>query len=69
MQSIAIVQTRVQTFHISQWPPDGLISPVIGGFNLLDFHRAKEMIDSGEDAANTALSEIRLAIQRYIKKT
>ncbi|MBU2637192.1 MAG: patatin-like phospholipase family protein [Bacteroidetes bacterium] len=68
MQSIAVVETNLQTFQLSQWPADVLISPVIGGFNLLDFHRAKDVIDSGEEAANAALPHIRSAIERRTKK-
>jgi NTE family protein len=68
MQSIAIVETNLQTFQLSKWPADVLISPVIGRFNLLDFHRAKDVIDSGEEAANTALPHIRSAIEGRTKK-
>lgn len=69
MQSITVVETNLQTIQLSQWPADILISPVIEGFNLLDFHRAKDVIDSGEEAANTALPQIRSAIEGRIKKT
>jgi len=40
---------------------------VIEGFNVLEFHRANELIASGEKAANIALSEIRSVIQSSSK--
>jgi NTE family protein len=67
MQSITIVETRLQTLHLAQWPAHVLISPVIEGFNVLEFYRANELIDSGEKAANIALSQIRSLIQNSNK--
>lgn len=64
MQSINIVETNLQTFQFLQWPADILISPMIEQFSLLDFHRAKEIINSGEDAAIGSLAGIRSAIER-----
>ncbi|GEM_PF-3261040 len=59
---------RRTTFQsISSLPAHVLISPGIEEFNLLEFHRSKELIDSGEEAANIALSEIRSIIQRNSK--
>jgi len=67
MQSVATVETRLQALHLAQWPAHVLISPVIEGFNVLEFHRANELIASGEKAANIALSEIRSVIQSNSK--
>ena len=69
MQSVATVETKLQVLHLTQWHADVLISPVIEGMNLLDFYRAKEMIDAGEHAANAALAEIRTAILRKAQET
>jgi len=68
MQSVAVVETKLQALHLAQWPADVLISPVIRGINVLDFHRAKELIDCGEEAANTALPHICSAIEDRTKK-
>jgi len=68
MQSVAVVETKLQALQLVQWPADVLISPIIGGFSLLDFHRAKDVIDCGEEAANTALPDIRSAIEGRTKK-
>jgi len=68
MKSVAVVETNLQALQLAQWPADVLISPAIGGFNLLDFHRAKDVIDGGEEAANTALPHIRSAIEGRTKK-
>jgi predicted acylesterase/phospholipase RssA len=66
-QSIATIETRLQALNLGQWPAPVLISPVIEGFNVLEFHRANELIASGEKATNIALSEICSVIQSNSK--
>ena len=59
LQTIHIMENEILQLKIEQTPPDVLIDPIIDTISLLDFHKAKEIIHAGEEAANDALPIIR----------
>jgi NTE family protein len=50
-----IMQDRITRARLAGDPPDVLISPRVGRIGLFDFHRAKEAIAIGAEAAEKAL--------------
>jgi NTE family protein len=57
-----IMQDRVTRSRLAGDPPDVLISPRLGTLGLFDFHRAKEAIERGTQAAERAMDDIKFAI-------
>jgi NTE family protein len=53
-----IVQDRIARSRLAGDPPDAMISPRLHGIGLFDFHRADELIERGEAAANRELEEL-----------
>ncbi|MGP8330312.1 MAG: patatin-like phospholipase family protein [Methanosarcinaceae archaeon] len=51
MQTINIMENEILRLKLQQSPPDILIEPEVGFVSLLDFHKAKELIETGEVAA------------------
>ncbi|MBI1239943.1 MAG: NTE family protein rssA [Alphaproteobacteria bacterium] len=58
LSALNILLDRVSRARLAGDPPDVLIAPRIAHIGLLDFHRAAEMIQMGEIAADMALPEI-----------
>ena len=57
-----IMQDRVTRSRLAGDPPDVLIAPRLGSVGLFDFHRAKEAIAFGAQAAERAIDDIKLAV-------
>jgi NTE family protein len=57
-----IMQDRVTRSRLAGDPPDVLINPRLGKIGLFDFHRAKDAIAIGEDAAERAVNDITEAL-------
>jgi NTE family protein len=57
-----IMQDRVTRSRLAGDPPDVLIAPRCGKVGLFDFHRAKEAIEIGAQAAERAIPDITDAI-------
>ncbi len=53
-----IIQDRVTRARLAGDPPDVMISPRLGKIGLFDFHRAREAIALGEQAAHKAVPDI-----------
>jgi len=62
LEAINIVTDRIARSRLAGDPPDISISPRLADIGLFDFHRAQEMIEKGEEAAERALEEIRRAL-------
>lgn len=60
--SINIMQIRITRSRMAGDPPEIIIAPHLAHIDLLDFHRAKEAIQEGEQAMNAMLP---LLIERY----
>ena len=57
-----ITQDRISRSRLAGDPPDAMISPRLGKIGLFDFHRAAEIIEQGEMAAERAIDDITAAI-------
>lgn len=58
-QSVAIMENQINALRLQQDQIDLLLRPALHGINLLEFHRAEEIIQAGETAARKNLSRIR----------
>jgi NTE family protein len=57
-----VMQDRVTRSRLAGDPPDVTISPRMGKIGLFEFHRAKEAIEIGTQAAERAMPEVAEAI-------
>ncbi len=62
--SINIMQVRLTRSRLAGEPADALITPRLAHFALLDFHRANEAIEAGEEAAQDVMSQITSLLDR-----
>ncbi|MCC7253127.1 patatin-like phospholipase family protein [Hyphomicrobium sp.] len=53
-----IVQDRIARSRLAGDPPDSMISPRLHGIGLFDFHRAEELIQRGEVAAQREIEDL-----------
>ncbi len=60
--SINIMQVRITRSRMADDPPDVIVAPHLAHINLLDFHRAKEAIEEGEQAMKAMVPSL---IDRY----
>ena len=60
--AINITQDRITRYRIAADPPDFLITPAVSEVGLLEFFRARELVEAGCDAVNAALPDIRQVI-------
>lgn len=56
--SINIMQDRITRSRMVGDPPAVVLSPALGHFHLMDFHRASEAIDVGRRAVERAAAEL-----------
>jgi len=56
--SIDIMQVRISRSRMAGDPPDVIISPRLGHFGLLEYHRAKEAIEEGKHAVEAAMNNL-----------
>jgi NTE family protein len=56
------MQDRITRARLAGDPPDVLISPRLGNIGWFDFHRAKEAVAIGTEAAERALESVDEAI-------
>jgi NTE family protein len=62
VDSFNIMQDRVTRSRLAGEPPDVMIAPRCGKIGLFDFHRAKEAIEIGAQAAERSMPDIEDAI-------
>ncbi len=65
VRSLNIMLNRAARSRIAGEPPDLLISPAVEHIALMEFHRAKEAIKIGQDAANRFRPELE-RIKQYL---
>ncbi|MGQ0674136.1 MAG: patatin-like phospholipase family protein [Hyphomicrobium sp.] len=58
VEAFNIVQDRIARSRLAGDPPDAMISPRLAGIGLFDFHRADELIASGEAAARREVEDL-----------
>lgn len=62
MDALSVMQDRISRARLAGDPPDVTIGPKLRDIGLFEFHRAREAIDSGREAAERALDEIAEAV-------
>jgi NTE family protein len=58
-QAIAIMENEINALRLSRYDADLLIRPDLNGLNLLDFHRAGDIIEAGVQATRPLVEKIR----------
>lgn len=58
VEAFQILQDRITRSRLAGDPPDVMISPRLGRINLFDFHRAKDAIAIGAEAAEKSIEAI-----------
>jgi len=62
IEAFQVMQDRITRSRLAGDPPDVMISPRVGRINLFDFHRAREIIALGAEAAERSIDAIRESI-------
>jgi NTE family protein len=62
IEAFQVMQDRITRSRLAGDPPDVMISPRVGRVNLFDFHRAREIIALGAEAAERSIDAIRESI-------
>ncbi|MFN0264025.1 patatin-like phospholipase family protein [Tepidamorphus sp. 3E244] len=62
MDALTVMQDRISRARLAGDPPDINIGPRVRKIGLFEFHRAKEAIDAGREAAERALEDIAQAV-------
>jgi len=62
VEAFNVMQDRITRARLAGDPPDVLISPRLGGIGWFDFHRAKEAIDIGTEAAEKSTDAVTEAV-------
>jgi NTE family protein len=62
IEAFNIMQDRLTRMRLAGDPPDILITPRVGGIGWFDFHRARDAIEAGAEAAEKAVAPIAEAI-------
>jgi len=68
LQGTYILQNRIIQLQLQLEKPDLLISPDINDFKMLEFHRAKELIATGENVALAMLPQINKLAETSLEK-
>ena len=63
MQATRIVQCQIAAARMQREPPDAIVHIPVGDIGTFDFHRAKELVEAGRKAAQSALPDIVRALQ------
>ncbi|MCB1650959.1 MAG: patatin-like phospholipase family protein [Alphaproteobacteria bacterium] len=66
VSALSIMQDRLTRSRLAGDPPDIHLKPMIGHIGLLEFERAKELIERGEEEAERAIPDIRNAMQVFL---
>jgi NTE family protein len=62
MEAFQVMQDRITRSRLAGDPPDVMISPRVGRVNLFEFHRARDIIALGAEAAEKSIDAIRESI-------
>jgi NTE family protein len=63
LQSFSIMENQLVNLYLQYFPPNILINPQIQNFNMLEFYRAKELIDLGEKSTLSKIPQIKRDLQ------
>lgn len=59
LQSFSIMENQLVNLYLQYFPPNILIDPPIENFNMLEFYRAKELIQLGEQSTYSKITQIK----------
>jgi NTE family protein len=62
VEAFQVMQDRITRSRLAGDPPDVMISPRVGRINLYEFHRARDIIALGVEAAEKSIDEIQESI-------
>jgi NTE family protein len=68
INSIDIMQARIALYESSEKPADAVIMPKVSHLGLLEYHRAREAIAQGRDAAAAMTSHLRSLLLDFPRK-
>ncbi|MGL5039224.1 MAG: patatin-like phospholipase RssA [Aeromonas sp.] len=63
--AINIMQERITRARMAGDPPDIQLSPRLGEFSIMDFHRASDAINEGEACVERNLDQLKEELSRY----
>ncbi len=63
LQSFSIMENQLVNLYLQFYPPNVLINPSVDEFNMLEFYRAKELIEIGEKSAFSKIPQIKKEIK------
>lgn len=66
VEAFQVMQDRITRSRLAGDPPDVMISPRLGRINLFDFHRAKDAIELGAEAAEKSIEAISESIAALV---
>ena len=66
VEAFQVMQDRITRSRLAGDPPDVMISPRLGRINLFDFHRAKDAIALGAEAAEKSVEAISESIAALV---
>lgn len=58
LRAADVMQAQLTMARLSFYKPDVLLDPLVEGVEIADFHKAKQAIQAGEDAARTHQGEL-----------
>jgi NTE family protein len=69
VEAFNVMQDRITRARLAGDPPDVLISPRLGSVGWFDFHRAREAIEIGTEAAEKAVGAVSEAVTALSQPT
>lgn len=58
MRAVDVMQAQLTMARLSFYKPDVLLDPTVEGVDITDFHKARQAIQAGEDAARQRVPEL-----------
>ena len=65
---IDIMQDRITRSRLAGEPPDVLLQPKVGGYGIMEFHRASEIIAEGERCVAVSRSMLEYELEHFSHK-
>ncbi len=62
VEAFQVMQDRITRSRLAGDPPDVMISPRVGRINLFEFHRARDIIALGAEAAEKSIDAIQESV-------